>query len=265
MASLTTVLGTITGSGPAPANNLLTGLIAYWSLDEASGTRADSHTNGFDLTDNATVGSTAGILGNAADFVAANSEYFNRADDPLLRFNINDYSISFWVNFAAFPTDETGSYYIAQKDDATNRSFGVNYISNNASTDNGGRGIAVVVGSGGGSRDFLTVIDKGFLTAAQWEHIVIVKRTAGKVLEGYLNGSLVQFENYVVSAGDNPTKDLVIGTDNFSGVPTNFFDDPLDEIGIWSRALTADEVTFLYNSGAALAYSGFETGGTSYS
>ena len=42
----------VAASAPA-ATPLLTDLIAYWDLDETSGTRADSHTNGLDLTDKA--------------------------------------------------------------------------------------------------------------------------------------------------------------------------------------------------------------------
>jgi len=51
-----------------------TGLVAWWSLDEASGNRADSH-GGNTLTDNNTVGYAAGKVGNAADFESGDSEY----------------------------------------------------------------------------------------------------------------------------------------------------------------------------------------------
>ena len=40
----------------AAASTLTNGLVAYWPLNEASGTRSDSHSNSLDLTDNNTVG-----------------------------------------------------------------------------------------------------------------------------------------------------------------------------------------------------------------
>jgi hypothetical protein len=52
----------------------------------------------------------------------------------------------------------------------------------------------------------------------------------------------------------------VSGTDgNFIGNYNNYdsnwgFDGMIDEIGVWSRALTSGEVTQLYNSGAGLQY-----------
>lgn len=54
--------------------------VAHWALDEASGTRVDS-INGYDLTDNNTVGSATGLFGNAADFEEGNSESLNRSTD----------------------------------------------------------------------------------------------------------------------------------------------------------------------------------------
>jgi len=68
------------GGGPS---SLLTGLAAYWKLDEASGTRADS-LGAEPLTDNNTVTSAAGKIGNAAQFTAANSESLDHADDATL-------------------------------------------------------------------------------------------------------------------------------------------------------------------------------------
>jgi hypothetical protein len=45
--------------------SLLSGLSAYWKLDETSGVRADSTANGFSLSDNNSVGSEAVTVGNS--------------------------------------------------------------------------------------------------------------------------------------------------------------------------------------------------------
>ena len=53
-------------------------LISWWSMDEESGERADSHGT-MTLTDNATVLYDTGKVGNAADFEAGTSEYLSHA------------------------------------------------------------------------------------------------------------------------------------------------------------------------------------------
>jgi len=82
----------------------LSGLVSWWSLDETSGTRYDGYGN-FDLTDNNTVGYAAGLQGNAASFVRANSEYLSVASDAALNLG----SGAFWMG-VCFKRTGTGSY-----------------------------------------------------------------------------------------------------------------------------------------------------------
>src|SRR3990167_7395409 len=81
-----------------------TGLISWWSLDEASGQRNDSHGSNH-LTDNNTVLSAAGKVGNAADFEKSNSEFLSIADNPNLSTGDIDFTIAIWVKpeTASFP------------------------------------------------------------------------------------------------------------------------------------------------------------------
>jgi hypothetical protein len=63
---------------------LLSNLVAYWKMDEASGTRNDSH-GANHLTDNNTVTSAAAKLGTAsAQFTASNLEYLSLADNAAM-------------------------------------------------------------------------------------------------------------------------------------------------------------------------------------
>ena len=48
-------------------------LIAFWQLEEASGVRYDSEGSN-NLTDNNTVTSATGVVGDAAQFTRSNSE-----------------------------------------------------------------------------------------------------------------------------------------------------------------------------------------------
>lgn len=60
-----------------------TDLIAWWELNEESGTRVDAHGSN-DLADNNTVLFSAGIVGNAAQYVNANTEFLSIADNDEL-------------------------------------------------------------------------------------------------------------------------------------------------------------------------------------
>ena len=89
---------------------LQAGLKAYWKLDESSGTRIDSHGSN-DLADNNTVGSATGKIGNAADFVEANTEFLSIADNADLSTGDEDMSITCWVNL----DDLAGEHRILSK------------------------------------------------------------------------------------------------------------------------------------------------------
>ena len=91
----------IGSAAAAPASTLLTGLVSWWKLDEESGTRADAvGTNHH--TDNNTVGYASGKIGNAANFVAANSESLTLGIAGVIPFGTEDFSVSFWLKPAGF-------------------------------------------------------------------------------------------------------------------------------------------------------------------
>lgn len=70
--------------------------VGNWTLDESSGTRADS-VGSNDLTDNNTVGVGTGKFSNAGDFESTNSEYLSHTDNATLQCGDTDYVIRAWV------------------------------------------------------------------------------------------------------------------------------------------------------------------------
>ena len=77
-------------------------LIAFWELEEASGTRNDAHGSNH-LTDNNTVAQGTGKVGNCADFELDNSEYLSIADNAALSVGDEDFTIQAWFNIEANP------------------------------------------------------------------------------------------------------------------------------------------------------------------
>jgi len=93
-----------------PTNPGTTGLSAWWSLDETSGTRNDSHGSNH-LTDNNTVGYTSGVKSNAATFIAANNESLSISDNAALSMGDISFSVCAWVNLE----DKTGDKVLVGK------------------------------------------------------------------------------------------------------------------------------------------------------
>ena len=102
------------GTGSSPLTTLRDGLIGYWDFDESSGNRAAAFQAGsLTWTDNNTVGSAAGKIGNAASLVKANSEDLSIADNAFVSMGTgsNDkFAITAWMYFNS---DVSGSLFHA--------------------------------------------------------------------------------------------------------------------------------------------------------
>ena len=102
---------------------ILQDLVAFWKLDEASGTRV-SQFNGLDLSDNNTVGQRAGptSVGNGADFVT--NKFLSRDSETLLQVGDFNFSFSLWT----IVENQVGVVEaIFGKDDGTNRDYYLYY------------------------------------------------------------------------------------------------------------------------------------------
>jgi Concanavalin A-like lectin/glucanases superfamily len=74
-------------------------LAAYWTLNETSGSRLDSQSRHYDLTDVGGVLSVAGKMGNAAGFTASPQRSLTLADNDLTRIGNRSFTIAGWVRF----------------------------------------------------------------------------------------------------------------------------------------------------------------------
>lgn len=229
-------------SGDAETGALLVDLVAYWELNEASGTRFDQ-VGSLDLTDNNTVSSGTGLVGTAADFEASNNEYLSVGDDSLLSIS-GDFTIATWVKL---------------------ESLGV------ANTIVGKRDTNAV-----GDKEY-TLIYRGASTAFRWTtwdssgnptsnddtSVTPATGTWYFLMCGYNSGTGRTFISV-----NNGTKNTFIGTVQNGGsdfkigaqlsTPDFYFDGLIDEFGVWQRLLTTDEEAFLYNSGSGRSYSEIE-------
>lgn len=204
-------------------------LISYWKLDEASGTRYDSHgTN--DLTDNNTVGSATGKVGNAADFIYANTESLTKSDNSDLSVGDIDFTICAWVKFDQLLSRATT--YIATKDDDW-RLYG---------TWDGAILFSVTAPS-----EATTSATATSISNSVWYFVVAWHDSVNNEIGISINNGTP-----ITTSWSNGIRDS-----NFDFKIGHTMDGLIDEVGFWKRVLTSAERAALYNNGIGLSYDRF--------
>jgi len=218
--------------------SLLTDLKAHWKLNAASGTRVDSEgTN--DLTDNNTVLDAAGKIGQAAQFVRANTEFLNIVDNTDLSTGDIDFMIAVWAYFDSKPAGAMGivskwgspdNEYLLRWNNVNDRFefFHADAVDNE-------KVVADVFGAP---------------TTGVWLFVIVWHDAAANTLNIQVNNGTADSLNTTLNPQDGGT-DFRIGIHESGFGP---FDGRIDSVSFWKRVLTAQERTDLYNGGAGLDY-----------
>jgi len=201
-------------------------LQGYWKL-EANGN--DSSPNGYNLT-GTTRGAVAGKFGNGLDFEASNADHIEIATPANLNFS-GSFTISAWINL------ETANLQGAV---LSNWNVKGQYI---FGTD-GGCVYLIVKNNSNNNYDI-----KGNTTIplSTWCHIVGVWDTSTNRLRVYLNG--VSDKTEVTTSGTPMSENnyVVMGAQDFNGL-YRCFDGIIDDVAVFNRALSATEISNLYNT-----------------
>ena len=220
-------------------------LIAWWTLNEKSGTRIDWH-GGNNLTDNNTVLFGGGKRSNAADFEADNSECLWIADNADLSFGNEDFTVAAWVKLEV----KAGNMAIISKYDTPDnlREYQLYYDG----TADRFRWLVSPAGSGAGAESILANT-LGAPANGIWYFIVAWHDATANAIKIQVNNGVADSETANDGCNDNTSR-FVIGASGAAGGFSNYFDGLIDEAAVWGRVLTADEKTELYNAGAGRAY-----------
>jgi len=219
-------------------SKLLEGLISYWKFDEGSGSIASDSAG----TNNGTIYGatwTDGALGGALGFDGVN-DYVDVPDSASLRFSQTDsFSISCW----AMPIAGDGGRIVCKmrKTSATGV-FGYETLWQPAlsgfwfSAESSWKG-HTVVGTGQGSAP-----------AGNWYHFTAVY--SNKNITLYLNGQPAGAGKFAYNAGSTtPDKNLSIGVRSYDSRIEDYFEGRIDDVRIYDRALSAEEVQRLFDGG----------------
>jgi hypothetical protein len=220
---------------------IIDSLISHWKLDEASGTRSDSHSSN-DLTDNNTVTQAVGKISNAGQFTKANSEFLNITDNASLSVGDIDFTIAAWVYADSVPTG-SNTHAIVAKDASGVRGYALTVF------DSSGAKFAFQVGSDAST--FTNHIDSTFgnVPTGEWIYVIAWHDATANTLNIQVNNGTVDSVSYS-SGGYDEAQDFRIGQ-HFGG---NNWDGRIDEVSFWKKVLTSQERTDLYNSGDGFAY-----------
>lgn len=215
--------------------SLNTGIVAHWNMNEASGVRDDC-VGTADLQDTNTVTSSVGIIGNACQFTAANSEYLWTTNQTALQAGDIDFTISAWV----YLDGGTGDIISKGYEGAGTKEYLLEY---SASTGT----FRFRVTGDGTTETVLSAATFGSPGTGVWIHIrAWHDPTANQIGISINNGTA---DTAAHSTG------IFVGTHGLGvgwrATGTTFWNGRIDEVTIWKRLLTDTEATALYNFGWA--------------
>jgi hypothetical protein len=223
-------------------------LIAYWSLDEASGNAIDAHST-HDLTDTNTVGAATGKVNGARDFERGNTEVFSIADNDDLSVGDIAFSIAAWVQLESKFADEM---VIACKSSAGNGDWFLHY---NDGLDRFQFQVFTAGGFGGSAT--ANADNLGSPSTATWYFVVAWHDPTANTINICVNDGTVNSTSHSGGVGDFASTIFHIGGDPFA----NYWDGLIDEVGFWKKVLSASEITELYNAGSGRDYDYIINGG----
>lgn len=222
------------------SQNLTDGLIACYAF---SGNANDGTSNHYDgSVNNATL--ITDRFGNANSAYHFNGSISSYISFPSAPFKINNYSYSLWVNASSFPGAGTTAIVLSVGDVVTSKQTTIN-LGNLYSA-------GEFLGWGGGSwNDGPTATSSAAQGAIpnlnQWYHLVLTRSNTH--VKFYINGQ------YMGSGATNGYPAYYGTTTNaFIGVRCTFiqpYNGAIDDMSVYNREITQQEVTLLYQNGLA--------------
>lgn len=212
-------------------------LISCWTLDEASGNRADSFGSNT-LTDTNAVGSATGKISNAAGGFSV-----TKALDGgnILPASGNNLTFQFWVKINS--TLSSDKFVISKGVLSSNYDFAL-YLRNT--------GLYTMFGNANTLADFAST---SWNVDTNWHHIILTYNGSGTWTIYQDNGTA---DTVSITAG-NTAVSFDIG--NLQTSLAFGYDGLIDEFAVWSRVISSGERTQLYNSGSGTSCANIISGG----
>jgi len=203
------------------------GLLSYYPLD---GTSAVDELGNYDGTIAGTPTVVSGVVNNAMDFTGAGTDKVLTGITP-----VGDYSVSGWVKWDSIGSTSTSNCFATW----------------------GGVNGGWYMGSDGANIKINCYYDTAWkfayadtsISTGNWYHIVLTFDSVNKVVKYYRDGSYITQSSAITTFTD-PVDEICLG--NQPGSSTRSIDGQMQDVAIYGKVLTTDEVTLLRNAGSPL-------------
>ena len=212
------------------------GVIAFYPFNNSG---ADSSGRGNDVAYYSNVTSVANRLGKpnkAFSFNGINS-YMTIKDNPALRLSNTDFTINTWIKMDDYNPTDFGSIILSKRFSGVNKgyNFGINGV---VSTPIG----SIQFGPGGG---YPTPTSTVLLSKDIWYMVTVVYKLSTNKMKIYRNG-VYDTEGSILPLDGTVNADLYVGRDQPAIGANYFLKGALDDMRIYNRALTAQQIQRLY-------------------
>jgi Concanavalin A-like lectin/glucanases superfamily len=227
-------------------------LIAYYSMEGNSNDVTGSGYNGTDHT--ISYSTSYGIIKQGASFNGSSS--YIDAGSSIPTSGLSQLTCSIWIKFNSIGSSNTQQVFVSKYDNVGGACWLLGYLNYPGSL---GVGFRAAVCSTTSSTDY-GVETSLAPTTGTWYHVVMVfdgtQIGNANRLKMYVNNVqyTLTFTGTIPSVTTTSTAKLGIGNDIYTAGNFGFTNGYIDEVGIWSRALSVAEINSLYNSGVGKTY-----------
>jgi len=226
------------------ANPGVNGLVAWWGMNEAGGTRNDSFSTNH-LTDTNTVDPIA-KQGNAADFEKDNLEYLSVPSSSQLQMSTSDVYVGAWIK--AEDTMVSNPNVISKLGTDSGKEFNLRVLPS---------GVVQFLVYDTTGNNYTIASTTATITYGQWVYVEGWTDKANRtVYVNVNNGAAPGSATWTSTENRNGagTSALMIGARNLNGSIAEYWDGMIDEAVYYKRKLTSAERAWLYNNNSGRAY-----------
>lgn len=220
------------GATPGVPFDVSTDLITWLKMEDTSGTTATDTQGSFNGTASRDISNwtTTGKINNGFILTAASSDFIDLGNSSTLKF-AGDFTVAFWMKSTL-----TTTCRIMGNRSSTGLTVGWEAI---LSSSGGVVRFLVDAGSNSGTATGTTKVNTG-----DWFFIAMVRESENSRI--YVNGFFNAEVNPIIgNTGTNAGRTYIGKSPNNA----NYFDGTLDNVQLYDRALTQDEIQSLYNFG----------------
>lgn len=227
---------------PSLHADLTTDLVAYYKLDETSGSTAYTSIGDYNLThfNSPTINQTGKI--DKSVLYSASSSQYSKVDSNMKWTGFTNRTISGWIYLTSLPANNTCYDLFSLSNGSNGRALHIPYCNSS--------GTYTIAGA----IDRVMQAQYGFpititLDVNTWYFVAVVFNNNNVQL--FLNDTNGVNTSVTQSNGSSSNNSFRIGTRYDNSYYSNA---KIDEVGVWSRALSSSEIAKLYNSGNGLSY-----------